>query len=270
MPRWTSFLCALLLLASAPAANGQMYLRLVGANQGPINGEVVLGPLTGTIATSSFSIAISTLIDPGSGLPTGQVNVTPLSLMKQTDSATIGILQAMRDTETLTTCQLDAYRDNGQGGTELFVRLTLMGARIESWNLSAVSAVRPMESISIVFDLLEWRDFITGQTYVYTMGASSTLPLLRDDLALVTAPNPTAGETQFAFRLPGSGSASIDVYDVRGRHVSKVFEGNIGTEQAIVSWDGRDALGQPVATGIYLVKMRAGEWLTTRKLAVVR
>ena len=81
-------LCAFLLLVVTPAADAQMYLRLIGANQGPIDGDIVLGPLTGTIATSSLSLSITTPVDPTSGLPTGAIDVSPLSISKGFDSAT--------------------------------------------------------------------------------------------------------------------------------------------------------------------------------------
>lgn len=263
-------LFAVLLLALAPTANAQIYLRLAGENQGPIDGEVVLGPLTGTIATSTFSLSISTPIDPVSGLPSGAIQVSPLFLSKGLDSSTIGLLRAMSDTEVLTTCFLDAYRDDGAGGTELYLRISLTGARVESWSISGSTGSRPGESVSLTFDTLEWRDFITGEIYSYSMGLTSVNPALEKSLGLVSTPNPTAGETEFSFRLPTSAEVSIEVYDVRGRHVSTVFDGDVGADRAVVSWDGRDDQGQPVATGIYLVKMRAGQWLTTSKMAVVR
>ena len=263
-------MCALLLLAVAPAADAQIYLRLVGANQGPIDGDVVLGPLTGTIATGSLALSVSTPVDPTSGLPTGAINVSPLSITKGFDPATINLMQAMSDGEFMTICTLEAWRPDDVGGTELYLRLTLTGAWIESWNIGAGSGGRPSESVSLGFDTLEWRDFITGDVYSYSMGVASVHPALDEDLALVTSPNPTAGETEFSFRLPSSGPVSIEVYDVRGRHVSTVFDGEVGADQAIVSWNGRNDVGQPVAAGIYLVKMRAGAWLTTSKMAVVR
>lgn len=270
MPRLVSCLIALLLLAAAPAAHAQIYLRLVGETQGPIDGDVVFGPLTGTVETLFFSLGVTTPIDPVSGLPTGQVIVTPLSLSKGTDSATIGILQALHDGELLTTCTVDAYRDNGLGGTELYLRLTLTGARLETWNFAAGPDAIGAESISIRFDELKWQDYITGEIYTYTMGSTSVSDALNQNLALVTAPNPTAGQTSFAFRLPQSGSVAINVFDLRGRHVATVFEGEVGTEQGVVGWDGRDALGQPVASGVYLVKMNVGAWLTTQKMSVLR
>ena len=262
-------LCALLLIAVAPTADAQIYLRLAGEFQGPIDGDVVFGPLTGTIATTSFSLGVSTPIDPSTGLPAGPIDVSPLLLMKGTDSATTRVLTALRAGEGLTTCILDAYRNDGAGAF-LYLRLTLTGARIESWQASASGEGNAFESLSIVFDTLEWRDFVTGDVYDYTMGSTSVVAPPPQFLALATAPNPTGGPTEFSFRLPETGSVSIKVYDARGRHVVTVFDGEAGSERGVVAWDGRDTFGQPVANGIYMVKMQAGGWLTTNKMSVLR
>lgn len=270
MPRSMFSICALLLVATAPVANAQLYLRLVGETQGPIDGDVVFGPLTGTIATSSFSLSVFTPMDPVTGIPTGQINVSPLTLSKGTDSATIGILTGLRDGELLTTCTVDAYRANGVGGSDLYLRLTLTGARLESWNISSDQDGNGTESMTIAFDTLEWHDYLTGDVYNYTMGSTSVRDVLDQNLTLVTAPNPSQGPTDFAFRLPQTGTVSIKVYDLRGRHVATVFDGKVGAEQGIVSWDGRDTFGQAVASGVYLVKMHVGGWLTTQKMSVVR
>jgi type VI secretion system Hcp family effector len=270
MPRLLFTVCALLVLATAPAAHAQLYLRLVGEVQGPIDGEVVFGPLTGTAATFSFSLGVTTFFDPSTGNPTGQIAVSPLILMKAVDSATTGICTALRAGERLSMCTLDAYRDNGAGGSISYLRLTLTGARFESSQIAAGADGAASEALSIAFDTLEWRDFVTGEIYTYTMGSTSVWNALNQGPALVTAPNPTTGPTDFAFRVPRSGMVSIEVFDARGRHVTKVFDGEIGAEQGVVTWDGNDGSGRPVANGIYMLKMRAGGWLTTQKMSVLR
>ena len=61
------------------------------------------------------------------------------------------------------------------------------------------------------------------------------------------------------------------MYDFRGRHVATIFDGAASaSEGGVVSWNGRDASGQPVASGVYMVRMQAGGWLTTHKMSVLR
>ena len=56
----------------------------------------------------------------------------------------------------------------------------------------------------------------------------------------------------------GSGSATVDVFDARGRHLRSLFEGTVraGSER-LLSWDGRDGAGVRVPAGIYFVRLDA-------------
>jgi len=273
MPRSVFFLLlAALLLGVAPPATAQLYLRLAGETQGPIDGDVDLGPLTGTIATTSFQVGFSVPIDPSTGLPSGPSQTSELSITKQTDVATIPILRAFGNAERMTTCFLEAFRPDDVGGSQLYLRITLTDARITSWSVSgAADGARAVEALSLTYTGFEWRDFDTGEVYTDTGGASSVLPdALAENVAVASMPNPTSGATDFRFRVPEQGSVAIDVFDFRGRHVVTVFEGETRGSEGSISWDGRDSVGRPVASGVYLVKMRSGAWLTTHKMSVMR
>lgn len=255
----------------ATSAQAALYLRLVGAQQGPIEGDVVNGPLTGTIEIGSFQIGVARAIDLVTGLPTGAPFVSSLTLSKTADGSTVSLLEALDSIESMTTCVLEAWRVEGPGIETAYLTLTLDNARLEAYSMSAAGNQRAAESMSLVFDTLEWRDLLTGETYDYSMGASSVQPAaLGDQFAVVTTPNPTAGETRFDFRMPASGPVTIDVFDFRGRRVATVFDGEASTTEGIASWDGHDLAGRPVASGVYLVKMRTGAWLTTHKMSVLR
>lgn len=273
MPRSVFLLFStMLLLAAAQPASAQLYLRLVGESQGPIDGDVDEGPLTGTIATQSFQIGFSIPIDPVTGLPQTIRQATELSLTKQTDLSTIPTLRAFADAERLTTCVLDAYRPSATGGSQLYLRITLTDARITSYSLASdASGVRAAESLSFTYSAFEWRNFDTGEVYTETGGPSSVPPTeLAANVAMDSTPNPTSGATSFRFRVPEQGQVTIDVFDFRGRHVVTVFDGETFGSEGMIAWDGRDAIGRPVGSGVYLVKMRSAGWLTTHKMSVLR
>ncbi|MFQ6043169.1 MAG: hypothetical protein ACE5PV_20125 [Candidatus Poribacteria bacterium] len=42
------------------------------------------------------------------------------------------------------------------------------------------------------------------------------------------------------------------------------------TKETAAYWDGRDNLGQPVASGVYLYQIKAGEFSATRKMVIVK
>ena len=96
--------------------------------------------------------------------------------------------------------------------------------------------------------------------------------LLSDGLQLSPAwPNPATGALQIQARLPrGAGRATLRVYDLKGALVRELSTGADGVEQRIWTWDGRDAGGQRVATGVYLLRLQVGGETRQSRVVLLR
>lgn len=83
-------------------------------------------------------------------------------------------------------------------------------------------------------------------------------------------PNPFNPSTTIPFSLSGPAFVTITVYDVLGRRIRTLVDGwrPAGDHRAI--WDGRDARGDALASGIYLVKIEAAGRLETRKVVLLK
>jgi flagellar hook assembly protein FlgD len=62
----------------------------------------------------------------------------------------------------------------------------------------------------------------------------------------------------------------IAVYDVSGAVVRVLADGMIESGRHTVSWDGRNAHGEAVASGVYFVRISAGSSWSSRKMVLVR
>jgi len=64
----------------------------------------------------------------------------------------------------------------------------------------------------------------------------------------------------------------INVYDVRGRLIRTLLDGDRKFESGIhsVIWDGRDNNGNQVSSGIYLYRMISGEFTETRRMVLMK
>jgi glucose/arabinose dehydrogenase len=69
------------------------------------------------------------------------------------------------------------------------------------------------------------------------------------------SPNPFHGSATLAFRLPMGARARVDVYDVQGRHVRRLLDGEGVVGENRLTWDGTDAAGFTVRPGIYLARV---------------
>jgi len=85
-------------------------------------------------------------------------------------------------------------------------------------------------------------------------------------------PNPSGGEAHVVYRVPhDGGSHEVAVYDAAGRAVRRLYSGTRTAGDYELEWDGRDAGGARVASGVYFVRIRAsGATQVARKMVFVR
>ena len=101
-------------------------------------------------------------------------------------------------------------------------------------------------------------------------GCATTDAALQPFLVGLPAPNPTRGEIALALHLPDARRVTAGVVDVEGRRVSVLVDGVMPPGRHRVGWDGRDAGGRRVPSGLYFLRVEAGDRLETRKVLVVR
>jgi len=83
-------------------------------------------------------------------------------------------------------------------------------------------------------------------------------------------PNPFRHRTGIPFGLASEENATIRIYDVRGRLVRTLVDGQRKAAAQTITWDGRDTRGTRVAAGIYFYRLEAGTFVQTKKMVVVR
>ncbi len=75
-------------------------------------------------------------------------------------------------------------------------------------------------------------------------------------LALAAHPNPFNPRTDLVFTLTRPEVLDLEILDVRGRRLATVFSGALAEGRHRFEWDGRDADGRPLASGLYLGRLR--------------
>lgn len=83
-------------------------------------------------------------------------------------------------------------------------------------------------------------------------------------------PNPARSATRCALGLPEAGEVQADVFSVSGRHVRSLANGRRPAGRSEVEWDLRDGNGARVAAGIYLLRVRLGDRIWSRRVTVIR
>ena len=68
----------------------------------------------------------------------------------------------------------------------------------------------------------------------------------------------------------GKGSADVALYDVKGRRLRRLVEGDLDAGYHAVTWDGRDESGHKVSSGIYFLRMETAGTARSLKVTVTR
>ena len=86
-------------------------------------------------------------------------------------------------------------------------------------------------------------------------------------------PNPFNPETWIPYQLAKSAAVTVTIYDIQGRVVRDL---NLGHQRPGVyhsrsraaHWDGRNAHGEPVASGVYFYTLKAADFAATKKMLI--
>jgi len=83
-------------------------------------------------------------------------------------------------------------------------------------------------------------------------------------------PNPFNSETTIRYDVAKSGIVRLFVYALSGQLVRTLVDEDCPIGSHPVVWDGTDAAGRLVASGVYLCRIEAGNYSAVRKMLLVR
>ncbi len=84
-------------------------------------------------------------------------------------------------------------------------------------------------------------------------------------------PNPFNASVQIPFAVWQANSpVELTVHDVLGRTVRTLAYGTVAAGRHVLHWDGRNAAGEPVGNGAYLVQLRAGSQRVVGKVMLIK
>jgi hypothetical protein len=84
------------------------------------------------------------------------------------------------------------------------------------------------------------------------------------------APNPGSEGSLIRFAIPQAATVSLTVHDLAGRKLADLVGGRLQAGEHPVRWDFRDATGSEVPVGFYLIKLRVGDIVLTRRLVRIK
>jgi hypothetical protein len=83
-------------------------------------------------------------------------------------------------------------------------------------------------------------------------------------------PNPFNPETRIQFSIPITHQTLLRIYDAIGREVRTLMDRVVETGDYVVHWDGKDNNGAAVVSGIYFYRLHSGDYISTKKMILIR
>jgi len=83
-------------------------------------------------------------------------------------------------------------------------------------------------------------------------------------------PNPFVGSTSIDFAIKEASNVKVDVYNLKGQLVRSLVNESKAQGEYSLNWDSRDNNGLPVAAGVYLYKIQAGKFSSSKKMVLLK
>lgn len=107
-----------------------------------------------------------------------------------------------------------------------------------------------------------------------TTAAEQTLELPKNFALLASYPNPLSlqqsAQTQITFQLPQRETVQLEIFNALGQRVQVLLNAPRAAGTHVVQWNGKNEWGQEVAAGVYLMRLRAGQFTAVQRMTVVR
>jgi Tol biopolymer transport system component len=83
-------------------------------------------------------------------------------------------------------------------------------------------------------------------------------------------PNPFTGETKISFTVASATHVNLEVYNISGQKIKTLVDANYDAGNYLISWSGKDNAGKTMPAGIYLYQVKAGDFLQTKKMILIK
>jgi hypothetical protein len=124
-----------------------------------------------------------------------------------------------------------------------------------------------------------WTDPRSGGLSVFGTELSWTTTGIDDDTEILLPsgyfitqnyPNPFNPATVIEFSIPVKTDVTVTIYNLLGKRVAVLADGEFEAGDHSLTWDGRDEFGNDAASGVYFYEMKGGGFAFSRKMILLK
>ena len=83
-------------------------------------------------------------------------------------------------------------------------------------------------------------------------------------------PNPFNPITTLNYDLPKDNHVTLTISDLNGREINRLVNTNQSAGHKSIQWNATDTHGKPVSAGVYIYQIRAGTFMQTKKMVLLK
>ncbi|MGQ0722746.1 MAG: PQQ-dependent sugar dehydrogenase [Candidatus Eiseniibacteriota bacterium] len=122
--------------------------------------------------------------------------------------------------------------------------------------------------------VVEYRTNVPGEVWKIVPDPAAAVPEAQQTANGIRLglprPNPFSADTRFEVVARAGTVIRVGVYDASGRLIRRLHGGVAEEAPVVLGWDGRDAAGAAVASGVYFLRAQAGSDVAGRRVALTR
>ena len=181
----------------------------------------------------------------------------------------------------------DTYPDVNSDGVVNVQDLVAVAAEIDATAAAPTLRKNPTETYNITTkDLKQWI-WLAKQLNMHESDMQKGITVLEQLLAILTStdllpqetallanyPNPFNPETWIPYQLAEPAAVNISIYSADGKLVRTLALGHLAAgvyhnKSRAAYWDGRNELGETVASGVYFYTLTVGDFTATGKMLI--
>ena len=126
-------------------------------------------------------------------------------------------------------------------------------------------------------EVVEYSKTLTFKNYMNVGDGFNTFSLSREVLPAPEEyilsdayPNPFNPTSTLSFSVPTEGVMSLNIYDMTGRLVSTLVDGNLKQGYHSITWNGMDSNGHAVSSGMYIYSLKGEGVSITKKMVMMK
>ncbi len=171
---------------------------------------------------------------------------------------------------------------NGDGSINILDLVLVAGHFGETTNAAAPESVVKLDGVdpALVKKWLELAQLENDGSSVFRQGIANLERLLatlipQETALLANYPNPFNPETWIPYQLAKPAEVNVSIYAADGKLIRTLALGHQAAgvyhnRSRAAYWDGKNATGESVASGVYFYTLKAGDFTATRKMLILK